>query len=215
MVGGDPRDRIDDGGQLGAVDGRLAAKRAEQRFAADQTGELRDIALGARGHRECDVPEHLGHGAAEAEGHDGSEGGVAFHADHELPVAGDHLLHEHRLEGVTGTLGERHVGLRHLVGRAQVEDDELCLGLVLDERADGLDGDGNAEGGREVGCLGCGVHEAAGRHGHAVGGEHLLRGGLVERRTSGRKRLLDDLRRHCEGVLDLCEHRAPFSAESV
>ena len=150
------------GDELVAVHGRLAAERAEQRLAADQVGELRDIALGAGGDGEGDVAEHLGHGAAEAEGHDGAEGGVALHADHELAAAGDHLLDEHRLERVAGALRERGVRLGDLVRGAQVEDHQLRLGLVLDERADGLHGDGRAERGGEVGGLGGGVDEAAG-----------------------------------------------------
>ena len=112
VVGGDLRDRLEDRDQLGAVDGGLAAERAQQRLAADQIGELRDIALGAGGDGEGDVAEHLGHRAAEAEGHDGAEGGVALHADHELAAAGDHLLDQHRLEGVAGALGEHRVRVR-------------------------------------------------------------------------------------------------------
>ena len=138
VVGGDLRDGLDDGDQRGAVDGRLAAERAEQRLALDQIGELRDIALGAGGDGEGDVAEHLGHGPAEAEGHHGTEGRVALHADHELAAAGDHLLDEHGLEGVAGALRERGVGRGDLFRRAQLEDDELELGLVLDERADRL-----------------------------------------------------------------------------
>ena len=39
--------------------------------------------------------------------------------------------------------------------------------------------------------------------GHAVGGEDLLRCGLVERGAAGRERLLDDLMRPRERVVDL------------
>ena len=122
VVGGDLRDCLDDGDELRAVHGRLAAERAQQRLAADQVGEFRDIALGAGGDGEDDVAEHLGHGAAEAEGDDRAEGGVTLHADHELAAAGDHLLDEDRLEGVAGALRERDVRLGDLVGRAQVQD---------------------------------------------------------------------------------------------
>ena len=120
------------GDELRAVHGRLAAERAEQRLAADQVGEFRDIALGAGGDGEDDVAEHLGHGAAEAEGHHGAEGGVALHADHELAVAGDHLLDEHGLEGVAGALRERDVGLRRprraCAGRGRRARSRSCAG---------------------------------------------------------------------------------------
>ena len=101
---------VDDGDELLRVHRRLAAERAQQRLAADQAGELRDIALGAGGDGEGDVVEHLGHGAAEAEGEDGAEGGVTLHADHQLTAPRDHLLDQHGLEVVAGALGERGVG---------------------------------------------------------------------------------------------------------
>ena len=193
-----------------AVDGRLAAERAQQRLAAEQIGELGDIALGARGNGEGDVPEHLGHRAAEAEGHDGAEGGVALHADHELAAAGDHLFDQHGLEGVAGALGERDVGVGDLSGGAQVEDDEPGLGLVLDQRAHRLHGDGDAERRRQVGGLGRGVDEAAGGDRDAVGGQDLLGGGFIERGPAGRERLLDDPGRPSERLVDLSWHRGSF-----
>ena len=215
VVGGDPRDRLDDGDEPGAVHGRLAPERAEQRPAVDEVGEFRDIALGAGGDGEGDVAEHLGHGAAEAEGDDGAEGGVTLHADHELAAAGQHLLDQHRLEGVAGTLRERVVRLGRLARRAHVQHDQSLLGLVLDERADRLHGDGDSERRREAGGLGRGVHEAAGRDGHAVGGEDLLGGSLVERGTAGRERLLDDLARMRERVVDLdWHHGSPFGSSA-
>ena len=184
VVGGDLRDGLHDRDQRAAVDGRLAAERAEQSLAADQIGELGDIALGAGGNGKGDVAEHLGHRAAEAEGDDGSERGVTLHADHELAAAGDHLLDQHRLEGVAGALRERAYASASLIRRPQVEDrragSRSCAGSARRPPSWRR----GPERRREVGGLTGGVDEAAGGDRDAVGGQDLLGGGFVERRAA-------------------------------
>ena len=56
------------------------------------------------------------------------------------------------------------------------------------------------------------MHEAAGRDGHAVGGQDLLGGGLVERGTAGRERRFDELARLRERVADLWRHHGLLSS---
>ena len=215
-VGGDPLDGLEDDDEHLPVHGGLSSERAQQSLAADEIGELRDIALGARGDGECDVAEHLGHGAAEAEGDDGTEGGVSAHADHELPAAGDHLLHQRGLERLTGPLRECGVGRRDFSLGPKTECDELPLRLVLDQSPDRLHGDGHAERGGEVGGLRRRADEAAGGDRNAVGGEDALGRGLVKRRTPCDERLLDDVARLRRRTVDVDWHQGtPFGSSAA
>ena len=78
VVLGDAGDGQHDVDQPAAVDGRLAAKGPQELLRADEIEELVDIALADREDRERDVAEHLGHDAAQTEGHHRPEGGVAL-----------------------------------------------------------------------------------------------------------------------------------------
>jgi len=174
---GDAGDGQHDVDQPPAVDGRLAAERPEQLLRADETEELLDLALVQGRDRERDVTEHLGHGAAQAEGDDGPEGGVTLHAHHELAGTGYHLFHQHSLERGARPLRQLAVGSGHLFGLAQVEEHELRLGLVLDVRAHGLERQRTVDRRGQGERLSLRARKAAGGHRDAVGGQQAL--GLV------------------------------------
>ena len=112
-VDGDAAQRGDHRAQLSAVDRGRAPERPEQLLGPDEVGELGDVALTKGDDSKRDIAQHLGHDAAEAEGHHRSEHRVPLEPGQQFPVAGDHLLHEDALQGGAGPFGHEPVGGAH------------------------------------------------------------------------------------------------------
>jgi hypothetical protein len=173
-------------------------RNEEQALRLDEVRQFGRVALVEGRDRQGDVAESLGKDASQTEGHHRTESRVPLHPDHELPVAGDHLLDKHGFQSARRPLFEQPVGRRDRfrVGCVQSKHDQAGLGLVVDLGGDALHDHLAADPAGRFDRFGFAGHQSPVRDRDAVCGEEPLRVPFVQRRSAGRQGGLDHVSSH-------------------